>query len=53
MQRKALLDKEANGLLYKFQEIESLKEQKVSNVIEDNMNLRVELKDAFKEVNKL
>ena len=53
MQRTALLDKEANGLLYKFQEIESLKEQKVSNVIEDNMNLRVELKDAFKEVNKL
>ena len=53
LQRKALLDKEANGLLYKFQEIESLKEQKVSNVIEDNMNLRVELKDAFKEVNKL
>ena len=53
LQRKSLVDKEASSLLHKFQDLEPLKEQKVTNVIEDNVSLRNELKEAFKEVNKL
>lgn len=30
-----------------------MKDQKVSNVIDDNLTLRKELKDAFSEINRL
>ena len=45
------MDKEATRLLHKFQEIAPLREQKVTNVIEDNIALRNELKDALREAN--
>jgi len=40
-------------LLDKFQLDEPLKDQRVSNVIEDNLTLRKELKEAFSEINRL
>lgn len=53
LQRKSLLEAEARKLLNKFQLDDNLKDQRVSNVVEDNLALRDEMKDAFKEVNKL
>ena len=51
LKKKSNVDKEAVRLLHKFQEIAPLKEQKVTNVIEDNIALRNELRDTLKEVN--
>jgi CCR4-NOT transcriptional regulation complex NOT5 subunit len=53
LQRRSMKDREALVLLDKFQLDEPLKDQRVSNVIEDNITLRKELKDAFCEINKL
>lgn len=53
LQRWSLKDKEAFQLLNRFQLDEPAKDQKVSNVIEDNLTLRHELKEAFSEINRL
>lgn len=53
LQRHSLKDREAFSLLDKFQLDEPLKDQRVSNVIEDNLTLRKELKEAFNEINRL
>lgn len=53
LQRKSLQDREAYSLLNRFQQDEPAKEQKVSNVIEDNLNLKKELTAAFQEINML
>jgi hypothetical protein len=55
LQRKALTDKESRQLLFKFQQDDEDKDCniKVTNVIEENNQLREELKEAFKEVNYL
>ena len=53
LQRKSLLESEARKLLNKFQLDDNVKEQRVTNIVEDNIALRDEMKDAFKEVNKL
>ena len=47
------MESEARKLLNKFQLDENVKEQRVTNIVEDNLALRDEMKDAFKEVNKL
>lgn len=48
LQKKALTEKECRQLLYKFAQ-DDPKELivKISNVVEDNANLREELKEAF------
>lgn len=48
LQRKALTETEGRNLLFKFQQ-EDPKETpvKISNVVEDNMNLKQELREAF------
>ena len=54
LQRKGLLEKEARNLLNKFQLDEQVKDQqRVSNVVKQNLALREELKESFKEVNRL
>jgi hypothetical protein len=41
-------------LLFKFQQDDPKDATvKISNVVEDNMNLKQELKEAFQEVNRL
>ena len=40
-------------LLNKFQLADDVKEQRVSNVVRDNISLRDELKQSFKEINRL
>ena len=54
LQRRALLDKEALELLHKFEvKVSGQNSQRLSNVVEDNYNLRQELKEAMAEINKL
>ena len=55
LQRKALTEVEGRQLLFKFQQEDPKEERavKISNVVEDNMNLKKELKEAFQEVNRL
>ena len=53
LQRKGLLESEARMLLNKFQLADDVKEQRVSNVVRDNISLRDELKQSFKEINRL
>ena len=53
LQRKSLTEKEARNLLFKFQSDEEDKRHtKISNVIDENTQLREELKDAFKDLNE-
>ena len=52
LQRKSFADGEARNLLVKYAETD-IGRQRVTNVIEENQNLRIELKAAFLEVNKL
>lgn len=55
LQRKALVDKESRNLLFKFQqEDEEANSQniKISNVIDENLQLKEELKSAFAEINQ-
>ena len=54
LQRKALSDHEAIALLKKFEaRISESTERRVTNVVEDNNNLRRELKEAMDEINRL
>ncbi|CDW73387.1 UNKNOWN [Stylonychia lemnae] len=54
LQRKALTETEGRSLLFKFQQDDPKEAPvKISNVVEDNMNLKQELKEAFQEVNRL
>lgn len=54
LQRKALADKEALELLHKFEaRVSGNGDRKVTNVVENNINLRQELKEAISEINTL
>ena len=54
LQRKALVDKEALELLHRFEaRVSGNADRKVTNVVETNLNLRQELKDAMQEINTL
>lgn len=53
LQRKGLLDSEARLLLNKFQFDELVQDQRVSNVVSDNLALKDQLKDTVKDVNRL
>lgn len=54
LQRKALTEAEGRSLLFKFQQDDPKEAPvKISNVVEDNMNLKQELKEAFQEVNRI
>lgn len=54
LQRRALQDKEAVALLKKFEaRLAPTKEERLTNVVEDNNNLRQELRSAMREITKL
>ena len=55
LQRKALNDPEAAQLLKKFESrlSKDSEDQRLTNVVEDNNNLRAELKEAMIEINRL
>jgi predicted transcriptional regulator len=58
MQRKSLTDPEALKLLLKYNENEEKLDVlhpnlTLSNVVDDNLNLRTELKSAVAEINRL
>lgn len=54
LQRRALNDKEALDILHKFEvKVSGQNSQRLTNVVEDNYNLRHELKEAMAEINKL
>lgn len=58
LQRRSLSDNEALKLLLKFndddEKLEVLKpKQTITNVVDDNLNLRQELKSAVEEINRL
>ena len=54
LQRKALIDQEAINLLKRFEaRLAPSNDRRLTNVVEDNFNLRQELKDAMNEINKL
>ena len=53
LQRKGLLDAEARQLLNKFQLDDIVQDQRVSNVVGDNLALKEQLKETIKDVNRL
>jgi len=53
LQRKGLLDSEARHLLNKFQFDEPIQDQKVSNVVSDNLALKEQLRETIRDVNRL
>lgn len=49
LQRQSHMEVEAHKLLAKFSPVKNLKDRRVTSVVEDNLTLRDELKEAFQE----